>query len=191
MIDTSATTSPTTQRLRHAAVDSGFRRNDVFQLYRTDYQSPLGPMLLAASDQGLAGAWFHGQKHAPLDAERWTVDTRHPLLLRAIEQLEAYFGNEGRGFDLPLDTRLGTTFQQSVWRALLAIPRGGTSTYGELSRQVGRPTAARAVGAAVGRNPLSVIVPCHRVLGSGGSLTGYAGGLERKSALLRLEGALM
>jgi methylated-DNA-[protein]-cysteine S-methyltransferase len=92
-------------------------------------------------------------------------------------------------FDLPLDLQAGTAFQQSVWRALLAIPRGGTPATARWQRRSGRPLAARAVGAAVGRNPVSIVVPCHRVLGADGSLTGYAGGLERKTALLRLEGA--
>jgi methylated-DNA-[protein]-cysteine S-methyltransferase len=91
---------------------------------------------------------------------------------------------------MPLDLQGGTAFQRSVWQALLSIPCGGTTSYGTLSRHIGKPAAVRAVGAAVGRNPVSVVVPCHRVLGAGGSLTGYAGGLERKSALLQLEGAL-
>ena len=94
-------------------------------------------------------------------------------------------------FELPLDLEAGTSFQQAVWRALLQIPAGGTTSYGALGQCLGKPQASRAVGAAVGRNPVSVVVPCHRVLGTGGALTGYAGGLERKSALLRLEGALM
>jgi methylated-DNA-[protein]-cysteine S-methyltransferase len=93
-------------------------------------------------------------------------------------------------FDLPLDFAQGTAFQQDVWRALLKIPRGATRSYGALSADVGNPAAVRAVAGAVGRNPLSIIVPCHRVLGADGSLTGYAGGLERKAALLQLEGAL-
>ena len=95
---------------------------------------------------------------------------------------------ERAGFDLALDLGGGTPFQQAVWQALLRIPRGQTASYVALARSIGKPQAVRAVGAAVGRNPLSVVVPCHRVLGSDGSLTGYAGGLERKQALLRLEG---
>ena len=94
-----------------------------------------------------------------------------------------------QAFDLPLDLSGGTPFQQAVWRALLAIPSGATTSYGALARALGSPTAVRAVGAAVGRNPISIVVPCHRVLGAGGALTGYAGGLARKQALLRLEGA--
>lgn len=156
----------------------------------TRYASPLGPMLLAATDRGLAGVWFEGQRHGP-DARGWPEDASHPVLRQAIAQLSAYFAGERSGFDLPLDLQAGTPFQQGVWSALLAIPAGGTRTYADVARTLGRPQAARAVGAAVGRNPVSIVVPCHRVLGTGGSLTGYAGGLERKTALLRLEGALV
>jgi methylated-DNA-[protein]-cysteine S-methyltransferase len=155
----------------------------------TRYESPLGTMLLAATDRGLAGLWFAGQRHGP-DSSKWREDPRHPVLLQAAAQLAEYFAGQRTAFELPLDLQAGTPFQQSVWQALQAIPPGGTTSYAELSRRVGRPLAARAVGAAVGRNPLSIVVPCHRVLGTGGALTGYAGGLERKTALLRLEGAL-
>lgn len=153
------------------------------------YASPLGPMLIAASERGVAGIWFEGQKHGP-DSSRWPVQPSHPLLRQAATQLDEYFAGKRRAFDLPLDLHAGTDFQQSVWRALVAIPAGSTLSYAELGRRIGRPEAPRAVGAAVGRNPLSVVVPCHRVLGSTGALTGYAGGVDRKSALLRLEGAL-
>jgi methylated-DNA-[protein]-cysteine S-methyltransferase len=154
------------------------------------YESPLGTMLLAASDRGLCGVWFEGQRHGP-DARTWREDPAHPVLVEAIAQLRAYFAGERTSFDLPLDLQGGTPFQQSVWSALLGIPRGGTTSYAALAREVGKPQAARAIGAAVGRNPMSIVVPCHRVVGTGGSLTGYAGGLERKTALLQLEGALM
>ncbi len=153
----------------------------------TRYASPLGPMLLAATPEGLAGVWFEGQRHGPRDVD-WPEDPAHPVLREAVEQLTDYFAGARKRFDLPLDLRHGTAFQQDVWQALLAIPAGATTSYGALGRQLGRPQAARAVGAAVGRNPVSIVVPCHRVTGSGGALTGYAGGLERKSALLRLEG---
>lgn len=156
----------------------------------TRFDSPLGRMLLAATDGGLAGVWFEGQRHGP-DTTGWREDAGHPVLVEAIAQLRAYFAGERTTFDLPLDLQAGTPFQQSVWNALLAIPNGGTTSYAALARGLGREKAARAIGAAVGRNPLSVVVPCHRVLGTGGGLTGYAGGLERKTALLRLEGALM
>ena len=155
----------------------------------TRYESPLGTMLLAATDRGLAGVWFVGQRHGP-DASGWREDPAHPVLREAIAQLTAYYAGERTSFELPLDLRFGTPFQQSVWAALQAIPRGGTTSYAEIARRLGRPQAARAIGAAVGRNPVSIVVPCHRVLGTGGALTGYAGGLERKTALLQLEGAL-
>jgi methylated-DNA-[protein]-cysteine S-methyltransferase len=158
------------------------------QLVCTHYASPLGAMLLAASNDGLAGVWFEGQKHGP-DRSGWREDPAHPMLQQAVRQLQEYFGGQRTQFDLSLDLRWGTAFQQSVWQALLAIPPGRTTSYAALGRQLGRPLAARAIGAAVGRNPMSVIVPCHRVLGTAGTLTGYAGGLERKTALLQLEGA--
>jgi methylated-DNA-[protein]-cysteine S-methyltransferase len=113
------------------------------------------------------------------------------VLRETEQQLADYFAGRRRQFDLPLDLSHGTAFQQSVWQALLAIAPGRTTSYGALALAVGKPAAVRAVGAAVGRNPISVIVPCHRVLGADGSLTGYAGGLERKRALLELEGALV
>jgi methylated-DNA-[protein]-cysteine S-methyltransferase len=151
------------------------------------HDSPLGPMLLAASPVGLAGLWFDGQRHHP-EAGRWRHDPSHPTLRLAITQLDEYFAGRRTAFDLPLDLSHGTPFQQSVWQSLLAIPCGGRTSYGVLSQRIGRPMAVRAVGAAVGRNPVSIVVPCHRVLGADGSLTGYAGGLDRKTALLRLEG---
>jgi methylated-DNA-[protein]-cysteine S-methyltransferase len=150
--------------------------------------SPLGPLLLAATAHGLAGAWFTGQAHHPgvLDAPE---DSTNPFIQQAAQQLSAYWqdGVHSR-FTVPVDPQ-GTAFQRAVWQALLKIPTGRCSTYAGLASQVGKPAAMRAVGAAVGRNPLSVIIPCHRVLGSDGSLTGYAGGLERKLALLQREGA--
>jgi methylated-DNA-[protein]-cysteine S-methyltransferase len=155
----------------------------------TGYLGPLGAMLVAATGQGVCGVWFAGQRHGP-DATPWREDAAHPMLREAVRQLQDWFAGTRPAFDLPLDLRAGTPFQQSVWQALLAIPRGGTTSYAALARQLGRPQAARAIGAAVGRNPVSIVVPCHRVLGTGGALTGYAGGLERKTALLRLEGAL-
>ena len=149
--------------------------------------SPLGTMLLARTEAGLAGAWFEMQKHHPdaIDAPERSDD---PLLTAAASQLRDYFAGEIDAFDIPLDLQ-GTAFQRDVWRILLAIEAGGTRSYGEIARDLGLPSASRAVGSAVGRNPVSIIVPCHRVLGSGGALTGYAGGLDRKTALLRLESA--
>lgn len=153
-------------------------------------ETPLGQVTLAASQAGLAGVWFAGQKHFPATSQEWPEDSKHPVLQEAAKQLSAYFAGQRAHFDLPLDLRGGSDFQQSVWQALLQIPPGATCSYAALSSAIGRPSAMRAVGGAIGRNPLSVVVPCHRVVGSAGSLTGYAGGLDRKTALLRLEGAL-
>jgi methylated-DNA-[protein]-cysteine S-methyltransferase len=156
-------------------------------LHCSQFDSALGRMLLAATDDGLAGVWFDRQRHWP-DTSGWQADDAHPVLRETAQQLGDYFAGRRTHFDLPLDLSHGTAFQRSVWQALLAIPHGGTRSYGSLSHELGRPSAVRAVGAAVGRNPISVIVPCHRVLGTDGSLTGYAGGLERKTALLEIEG---
>jgi methylated-DNA-[protein]-cysteine S-methyltransferase len=153
---------------------------------RCHYDSPLGPMTLAARGQALAGVWFDGQKHMP-DTRSWPEQPDHPILLQAALELTQYFAGQRQQFDLPLALDQGTTFQQQVWSGLLDIPAGQTIAYRELGMRIGRAAAVRAVGAAVGRNPLSIVVPCHRVLGANGSLTGYAGGLERKVALLQLE----
>jgi methylated-DNA-[protein]-cysteine S-methyltransferase len=149
--------------------------------------TPLGPMRLVRTASGLAGAWFEGQKHHPgeLAADERPDDA---LLRSAATQLRRYFAGMDTRFDLPLDL-LGTAFQRAVWAALLRIPAGSTCAYGDIARALGSPQAVRAVGAAVGRNPVSLIVPCHRVVGRDGSLTGYAGGVERKQALLALEHA--
>ena len=153
--------------------------------------SPLGPIILAATPRGIAGLWFvERQRHAP-DTTLWPHAPDHPLLRQAQRQLAEYFAGTRSRFDLALDLQCGTAFQRAVWDGMLAIPHGGTTSYGDLSRRIGSPSAVRAVGAAVGRNPVSIMVPCHRVLGSGGTLTGYAGGLDRKTALLQLEGALI
>lgn len=147
--------------------------------------SPLGAMLLARTTHGLAGVWFDGQKDHPgeLDVPESADD---PLLLQTISELDAYFAGKAPQFSQPLDLH-GTEFQRAVWQALLKIDAGQTSSYGAIARSVGSPQAVRAVGAAIGKNPVSVIVPCHRVIGSSGALTGYAGGLDRKRALLNLE----
>lgn len=149
--------------------------------------SPLGPMLLAATARGLAGCWFTDQAHHPgtLDAP---VDAGQAFIARAAKELGAYWQDAaGARFGVSLDPQ-GTAFQQAVWQALQAIPCGAGSTYAAIARELGKPQATRAVGAAVGRNPLSILIPCHRVLGSDGSLTGYDGGLDRKRDLLRREG---
>ena len=153
---------------------------------QTTLATPLGLLLLARTAQGLAGAWFEGQKDHPgeLAAAQSNSDA---VLMQAAAQLTEYFDGTRHTFDLTLDLH-GTEFQCSVWRALLKIDTGKTLSYGCIARAVGSPRGVRAVGSAVGKNPLSVIVPCHRVMGSDGSLTGYAGGLDRKRALLELEG---
>lgn len=154
----------------------------------TRFNSPMGPMIAAASPTGLAGLWFDDQRHFPDAAAGWPDAPHDPALVQTIEQLHGYFAGTRTAFDVPLDLQGGTAFQQAVWQALLAIPPGTTTSYGRLSASIGKPAAVRAVGSAVGRNPVGIIVPCHRVLGSDGSLTGYAGGLHRKTALLALEG---
>ncbi len=143
-------------------------------------------MILAVHGKRLAGVWFEGQSHQP-DSSAWAHADNDPLLRQTASQLSEYFAGKRRSFDLPLDLGCGTAFQQAVWRALLGIDCGHTSSYGTLAATIGKPAAVRAVGAAVGRNPLSIIVPCHRVLGARGALTGYAGGLARKVQLLQLE----
>lgn len=148
--------------------------------------TPLGDIRLVRTPVGLAGMWFEGQKHHPGELPAPHVED-DPLLREAAARLSRYFDGGTEAFDLPLDLH-GTPFQRAVWQALIAIGHGRKRTYGDIARSIGSPTAVRAVGAAVGRNPVSIIVPCHRVLGGDGSLTGYAGGVERKRALLRLEG---
>jgi methylated-DNA-[protein]-cysteine S-methyltransferase len=157
----------------------------------TVVDSPVGPLTLVDEEGTLAGLYLHEQRHLPVARAFGPRDDA--VLGEAREQLAAYFARELKEFDLPLATA-GTPFQQQVWSALRAVPYGTTCTYGELAVAVGRPTAVRAVGAANGRNPICLVVPCHRVVGAGGALTGYAGGLERKSYLLALEqgaGALL
>lgn len=148
--------------------------------------SPLGPLTAAATGAGLAGLWFDEQRHHP-GMLTVPLAPEHPVLRQAARELARYWAGEAIDFALPLDLR-GTPFQQAVWRALLAIGRGATCSYRDIAARAGNATAVRAAGAAVGRNPVSIIVPCHRVLGHDGSLTGYAGGLPRKRALLALEG---
>jgi methylated-DNA-[protein]-cysteine S-methyltransferase len=151
--------------------------------------SPLGPITLAATARGLALAWFDAQAHRS-DTVQAPVDATHPHLALAAQELGRYWSLPMQPFSVPLDPQ-GTDFQRAVWRALCGIAPGAVSSYGAIAQQVGRPRAARAVGAAIGRNPIGIIVPCHRVVGAQGSLTGYAGGLHRKEALLTLEGALL
>jgi methylated-DNA-[protein]-cysteine S-methyltransferase len=156
-------------------------------IYKSHTTSPLGDVLLAATPQGLAGVWFvHRQEHLP-DSSQWVTNNAHPTLMAAATQLREYFDGQRQTFEIQLQPAWGTAFQRAVWQALQRIPYGHTSTYGDLARDIDNPKAVRAVGAAIGQNPHSIIVPCHRVLGANGSLTGFAGGLDRKKHLLALE----
>jgi methylated-DNA-[protein]-cysteine S-methyltransferase len=146
--------------------------------------SPVGPLLLVGRDTGLTLVGFQAGRHPVVPDPSWGPDDHQ--LREAARQLAAYFEGRLRSFDLPLDLA-GTPFQLGVWQELQRIPYGHTMSYGEVARLVGNPNASRAVGAAVGRNPLAIIVPCHRVVGSDGSLTGFGGGLPVKEALLALE----
>lgn len=150
----------------------------------TTFNSPLGKMTIQANDDGLMGAWFETQTTQPQDLGK--KDPKHPILILTINQLQEYFSHRREMFQLPLAAK-GTEFQQQVWQALKTIPYGETWSYQQLAEAIGNPKAVRAVGLANGKNPISVIVPCHRVIGKQGKLTGYAGGLDRKAALLKLE----
>ena len=153
----------------------------------TTFDSPLGLMLVITDGRAITGLYFAGQKYGPA-AGACGPETRHnALLIEATRQLGEYFDGARDRFDLPLDLA-GTPFQRRVWAALSAIPYGQTVPYGTIAARIQTDTAVRAVGAAVGRNPVSIVVPCHRVVGADGSLTGYAGGVDRKRALLALEG---
>lgn len=152
--------------------------------YYTYYQSPHGQMTIQANDIGLLGAWFEIQTTQPQELGAYSDD--HAILNQAKIQLEEYFSGSRTQFDLPLAAK-GTDFQQSVWQALCKIPYGETWSYQQLADEIGNPKAVRAVGLANGKNPISVIVPCHRVIGKNGKLTGYAGGVETKEKLLQLE----
>jgi len=150
--------------------------------------TPLGAFLVAERDGALKGGWFEGQKYFPkISAEAGWRKDETALLCEAGRQLAAYFAGELTRLTIPLAPE-GTAFQQQVWRALCDVPHGETTTYAALARTIGRHGAFHPVGAAVGRNPISLFVPCHRALGSNGSLTGYAGGLGRKRWLLDHEG---
>jgi methylated-DNA-[protein]-cysteine S-methyltransferase len=153
----------------------------------THLDGPFGPMLALATDRGIAGLYFPDHRRGPEVDAGWEQDARAFDALR--EQLAAYLDGRGKGFDLPLDLH-GTAFQREVWAALREVPYGETTTYGELAGRIGRPTGARAVAGAVARNPVSIVVPCHRVVGASGALTGFAGGTDAKRRLLELEGVL-
>ena len=153
------------------------------------FASPLGPVVAITEHDGLTHVDFVGAKYERAIADDWIHDPDAPALAACREQLAQYFAGERKTFDLPLAPR-GSEFQHRVWREIARVPYGKTITYAELAKRAGAPRQARAAGAATGRNPIGVVVPCHRIVGSDGSLTGYAGGLERKRGLLELEGAL-
>jgi methylated-DNA-[protein]-cysteine S-methyltransferase len=149
--------------------------------------SPVGRLTLVGSDAGLAAVLWENDKPGRVRLNITGEDADHPVLAKAARQLGEYFAGSRTRFDLKLDFN-GTAFQKQVWAALLTIPFGQTRSYQQIARQIGKPKAVRAVGAANGRNPISIIAPCHRVIGANGALTGFAGGLETKQHLLALEG---
>jgi methylated-DNA-[protein]-cysteine S-methyltransferase len=151
-------------------------------------ESPLGEILLVANSRGdaLCGLYLERQKYFPVDADQWHDAPKLPVLRDGVAQLREYFAGTRTRFDVPV-APVGTPFQRDVWAAIGNVPFGETITYAELARRCGRPSAVRAAGAATGRNPITIVIPCHRIVGGDGSLTGYAGGLERKRALLELE----
>ncbi len=156
------------------------------KLFYKEIESPVGKLKLVASSNALVAILWEQERPNRVKLDTLNLDIRHPILLETDRQLTEYFSNQRTEFDLPLQPD-GTEFQKKVWQALSAIPFGQTRSYLDLARAVGKPEAFRAVGAANSRNPLSIVVPCHRVVASDGSLTGYAGGLRAKAALLALE----
>ncbi|MHB1925443.1 MAG: methylated-DNA--[protein]-cysteine S-methyltransferase [Acidimicrobiales bacterium] len=156
--------------------------------WMTTLDSPIGTLTLAARDGRITGLHMDGADHAPTGLETWRRDDSQ--FKEAVRQVRAYFAGELTDFDLPLELE-GTDFQRRVWQALQGIPYGQTISYGELARRVGNVKACRAVGLANGRNPVAVIVPCHRVIGANGTLTGFGGGLDRKKWLLDHERSLL
>ena len=150
--------------------------------------TPLGGMVLASDGDALSGAWFDGQRYQPQIGPAWQRQPDLPVLRRAADELAEYFAGQRVAFDVPL-APVGTPFQHDVWRAIAGVRYGATIAYRDLAARAGRPESIRAAGTATGRNPLSIIVPCHRIVGADGALTGYAGGLARKRALLALEHA--
>lgn len=156
------------------------------QYYFTMLDSPIGRLKLVASDEGLAGILWEVERPGRVNLNPQLENDHHPILLRVVKQLKEYFSGSRMVFDVPLDFK-GTAFQKAVWERLVRIPFGETRTYGEIAKELGKPTAMRAVGAANGRNPIAIIAPCHRVIGANGTLTGFAGGLAAKAFLLELE----
>jgi methylated-DNA-[protein]-cysteine S-methyltransferase len=162
-------------------------------------QTPVGELLLTASDTALTGVYFPTSRRGPPPTHRadWTEDAGQgptgptsEMLARAVQQLNEYFAGQRTTFDLPLEA-MGSVFEHRVWKALRSIPYGTTTSYGDLAKRLGDPNATRAVGSANGKNPIPIIIPCHRVVGANGDLTGFGGGLDRKRWLLEHEGVLM
>jgi methylated-DNA-[protein]-cysteine S-methyltransferase len=156
------------------------------RFYSTLKTPQLGELVLTANQTKLTGIYFAGRKHVPAALKHWKCDFNHPVLKKTASELAEFLSGKRRDFTVPLWAD-GTDFQHKIWQQLARIPFGQTITYGELARRVGRPKAARAAGAACGRNPLAIIVPCHRVVAKTGALQGFAGGLEAKKRLLALE----
>ena len=156
------------------------------QLVYMYMDSPVGALKLVAHDHALVAVMWDNEDHKRVRLAELIEDHQHPMLQRVKKQLEEYFVGQRQQFDLPLDFQ-GTDFQQQVWKALLTIPYGETRSYKEIALQIGNEKAVRAVGAANGKNPISIIAPCHRVIGSSGALVGFAGGLDKKQILLSLE----
>ncbi|NWK81874.1 methylated-DNA--[protein]-cysteine S-methyltransferase [Acinetobacter sp. SwsAc4] len=156
------------------------------QLVYMYMDSPVGALKLVAHDHALVAVMWDNEDHKRVRLAELIQDHQHPMLLRVKKQLEQYFAGQRQQFDLPLDFQ-GTDFQQQVWQTLLTIPYGETRSYKEIAVQIGNEKAVRAVGAANGKNPISIIAPCHRVIGSSGALVGFAGGLDKKQILLSLE----
>lgn len=164
--------------------DRGMQKRYVY----TVVDSPVGRLTLVAADEGLAGILWETERPGRVRLNIVAEDATHPVLIEAARQLEEYFAGQRTEFTVKLDVS-GTPFQRTVWAALLTIPFGQTRSYGQIAAQIGNPAAVRAVGAANGRNPVSIVAPCHRVIGGTGKLTGFAGGLPAKAHLLALEGA--
>jgi len=158
----------------------------MMQLVYMYMDSPVGALKLVAHDQALVAVMWDNEDHKRVRLAELVEDRQHPMLHKVKQQLEEYFAGQRQQFDLPLDFH-GTAFQQQVWQALLNIPYGETRSYKEIAVQLGNEKAVRAVGAANGKNPISIIAPCHRVIGSSGALVGFAGGLDKKQILLSLE----
>jgi len=177
---------PTSQHTRPSASTPPITPQTATHVYKF-MSSPVGTLKLVASDRGLVAILWENDDPDRVRLGLATEAPSHPVLVEAERQLRAYFDGTLKSFSLPIDFD-GTDFQKAVWTALLGIPFGETRTYAQIAREIGKPEAVRAVGAAIGRNPISIAIPCHRVIGSNGALTGFAGGLPTKAYLLGIEG---